>query len=93
MVYKELNDCLYRLKRLDIVVTRPFFMEILRLKQDDKLSIEDVLHIFQITENYLFRRNICDAPTNALNKIFVNLNKEIIRYDNSTNHYLHTPGK
>lgn len=54
-------------------------MEVLRLHQDEKLTTEDVLRIFLITENYLFRRNICEVPTNALNKIFLNLNKEIIR--------------
>ena len=35
---KRLDDCLYRLSRLDIGVTRPFFMEVLRLNQDGKLS-------------------------------------------------------
>lgn len=85
---QKLDDCLYRLMRLEIVVTRPFLMEILRLHQDEKLSIDDVLSIFLITENYLFRRNICEVPTNALNKIFLNLNKEIIRYDNTADNYV-----
>ena len=85
---KRLDDCLYRLMRLEITVTRPFFMEVLRLQQDEKLSEEDVLQVFQITENYLFRRNICDVPTNALNKIFLTLNKEIIRYGNTADHYV-----
>lgn len=35
------------------------------------------------TENYLFRRNICAIPTNALNKIFSLLHWEIVRYDGS----------
>ena len=58
------------------------------MQQDEKLSEEDVLQVFLITENYLFRRNICDVPTNALNKIFLTLNKEIIRYDNTADHYV-----
>lgn len=85
---RKLDDCLYRLKRLDIVVTRPFFMEVLRLNQDQKLTVDDVLRVFEITENYLFRRNICEVPTNALNKIFLNLNKEIYRYDNTPDGYV-----
>jgi uncharacterized protein with ParB-like and HNH nuclease domain len=85
---KELDDCMYRLNRLGITVTEPFFMEILRLNQDgEKLTVDDLTQIFLITENYLFRRNICDVPTNALNKIFLNLNCEVIRYDNTTNDY------
>ena len=63
---KKLDDCLYRMARLEIVVTRPFLMEVLRLNQDGKLSVDDVLQIFLITENYLFRRNICEVPTKAL---------------------------
>lgn len=85
---RKLDDCLYRLKQLDIVVTRPFFMEVLRLNQDQKLTVDDVLRVFEITENYLFRRNICEVPTNALNKIFLNLNKEIYRYDNTPDGYV-----
>ena len=85
---QKLDDCLYRLNRLEIIVTRPFFMEVLRLNQDGKLNNKDVLQIFLITENYLFRRNICEVPTNALNKIFLNLNKEILRYDNTSDNYV-----
>ena len=86
---QRLDDCMYRLNRLEITVTEPFFMEILRLNQDgEKLSVDDLTQIFLITENYLFRRNICDVPTNALNKVFLNLNREVIRYDNSTNDYV-----
>ncbi len=85
---QKLDDCLYRLMRLEIVVTRPFLMEVLRLNQDGKLTVEDVLAVFLITENYLFRRNICEVPTNALNKIFLNLNREILRYDNTADNYV-----
>ena len=85
---KKLDDCLYRMARLEIVVTRPFLMEVLRLNQDGKLTVDDVLQIFLITENYLFRRNICEVPTNALNKIFLNLSREILRYDNTADNYV-----
>ena len=85
---QKLDDCLYRMKRLEIVVTRPFLMEVLRLTQDGKIPAEDVYQVFLITENYLFRRNICEVPTNALNKIFVNLNREILHYDNTAEHYV-----
>lgn len=85
---KRLDDCLYRMSRLEIVVTRPYLMEVLRLNQDGKLSVDDVLKIFLITENYLFRRNICDVPTNALNKVFLTLNREILRFDNTADNYV-----
>lgn len=85
---KALNDCIYRLNRLETTVTRPFFMEVLRLNHENILSIDQVEEIFRYTESYLFRRMICDLPTNTLNKIFLMLHREIIRYDGTTNNYV-----
>lgn len=83
-----LNACIYRLNRLETTVTRPFFLEVLRLHYENKLTISDVTEIFRITENYVFRRAICDVPSNALNKIFLTLHKEIMRYDGTDDNYL-----
>ena len=85
---KELNSCIYRLNRLETTVTRPFFLEVLRLQSENKISLSDVKEIFLYTENYLFRRAICDLPTNTLNKIFLMLHREIIRYDGTENDYV-----
>ena len=85
---KGLNACICRLNRLETTVTRPFFLEVLRLQAAGKLSLAEVKEIFLYTENYLFRRTICDLPTNALNKIFLMLHREIIRYDGTDNSYL-----
>lgn len=87
-INKVLNACIYRLNRLETTVTRPFFLEVLRLFDENKLNIDDITNIFLTTENYLFRRNICDLPTNALNKIFLMLHREIVRYDGTDNDYL-----
>lgn len=85
---KQLNACIYRLNRLETTITRPFFLEILRLHDSGKLTISEVREIFLFTENYLFRRTICDLPTNALNKIFLMLHKEIIRFDGTEDKYV-----
>ena len=85
---KQLNACIFRLNRLETTVTRPYFLEVLRLQSEGELSIEDVRSIFLYTENYLFRRAICDLPTNALNKIFLSLHKEIIRYKGNVDDYV-----
>lgn len=85
---KKLNACIYRLNRLETTITRPFFLEVLRMHNKGVLNtIDDVREIFLYTENYLFRRSICDLPTNALNKIFLMLHREIIRYDGTENNY------
>lgn len=86
--YKTLDACIYRLNRLETTVTRPFFLEILRLKDEQKLTTEQVTEIFLLTEKYLFRRMICDLPTNALNKIFLLLHREVVRYDGTESDYV-----
>ena len=68
---KKLNACIFRLNRLETTVTRPFFLEVLRMQKKGVLSLHEAREIFLFTENYLFRRSICDLPTNALNKIFL----------------------
>ena len=85
---KALNACIYRLNRLETTVTRPFFLEVLRLLDSGKIDMQQVTEVFLITENYLFRRNICDLPTNALNKIFLMLHHEIKRYNKSEDNYV-----
>lgn len=83
----RLNGCIYRLNRLSTSVTRPFLLEALRLRENGVLSADELVEIFQFTESYLFRRTICDLPTNALNKIFLLLHREIVRMDSSEENY------
>ena len=84
---KQLNACIYRLNRLETTITRPFFLEVLRLQSEGKLSWPEVRDVFLYTENYLFRRTMCDLPTNALNKIFLMLHREIVRFEGN-NHII-----
>ena len=85
---KNLNACIYRLNHLETTIIRPFLLEVLRLNSEKKLNMDEVAEVFLITENYLFRRTICDLPTNGLNKIFLLLHKEIVRYDGTEENYV-----
>ena len=85
---KALDACIFRLNRLETTVCRPFLLEVFRLHfEDHALSMEEVLDIFRIVESYIFRRAICDVPTNALNKIFLTLNKDVLRFDGTAKDY------
>lgn len=86
--YTAVNDCIYRLNRLKTTVTRPFLMEALRMHQEGHVSADELAEIFRTIETYLFRRSICDLPTNALNKIFLMLHREIVRLDRTETDYL-----
>lgn len=85
---ERLNSCIYRLNRLSTSVTRPFLLEVIRLSESGALTADELIEVFHFTESYLFRRAICDLPTNALNKIFLLLHREIIRLDGDESHYV-----
>lgn len=84
----ELFNCINRLNKLETSITRPFFLEVLRLYDEDKLDICEVRDVFLTTESYLFRRIICDLPTRVLSGIFLLLHREIMRYDGGYENYL-----
>lgn len=82
------NASIYRLNYLETTVSRPFFLQVLNLHKQGILINKDLREIFLMVENYLFRRNICEVPTNALNKVFLTLNREIHRYDGTYDNYV-----
>lgn len=73
-----------RLNHLETVVCRPFYLVVLDRYKNGELSIKDVRAISNVVENYLFRRNICDVATNALNKIFLLLDRDISKLEGSS---------
>lgn len=85
---KGLNAIIKRLNYLETSVTRPYFLEVLRLYEERNLSEEDVIAVFNCIESYIVRRIWCAVPTNALNKLFIGLHREIMNYDGSARDYV-----
>lgn len=85
---KELNSLIDRLNRFEATVTRPFLMEAIKQSESGNIKQDELLEVFEVVESYIFRRLMCDIPTNALNNIFVALNTEITRYDGTNENYL-----
>ena len=86
--HDRLDFCIYRLNKLETTVIRPYCLEVLRLGDEKIISEKDILEIFETIESYIFRRIICDIPTNALNKIFIALHNEIEHYDGTYDDYV-----
>lgn len=84
----DIKNIIGRLNWLSTTVTRPFLLEVFRLREEGSLTWKDVEYVFRIIESYLIRRNICEVPTNALNKIFLTLHREIIKYDGTARDYV-----
>ena len=66
---------------LKVDVVYPFLLEIMEDYKNQTISKSELIEIMRLSESYVFRRAICDVPTNSLNKTFANLTKEIDKDD------------
>ncbi len=83
-----LDSCIFRLNWLETSVCRPFLLEVLHQHYIGvSLSLDDVTELFSIVESFVFRRSVCDVPTNALNKVFLTLNKDVARLNDGVASY------
>ncbi len=69
---------LKRINHLKIGVSYPFLIDVFHAWQSKKMiTTQEVSQILLYIESFVFRRAICEIPTNALNKIFAFLAKNI----------------
>lgn len=85
---KEADEIIKNINKLEVTVSYPFLLEIFDDYYNNVIDKEDLVNILKVIEAYVFRRIICKAPTNALNKVFMNLSKEIKKVPNYTEHYV-----
>ena len=81
---KKIDSILFRLNQIEVTVTHPFLMAILRDLNNQKLSIKSVGDIFEVVESYIARRMTAQIPSNALNKIFAVLYRDYRKHSEST---------
>lgn len=79
---------IYYLNKLETVVSYPFLMELFEDVASDIINKDDMQKICKIMVSFIFRRILCDVPTNALNKIFMTLGREIKSYKYYKDNYL-----
>ena len=86
---KKINEILTYLNKLDITVAYPFLIELFHDYYKDKIiSDECLLSVLLIIESFLVRRLICEIPTNALNKIFMTLGRDIKNFSDYKEKYI-----
>lgn len=74
---KSYVNLLQRLQQIEFTVIHPLLLSILKREEENKITENDVTEILSSIESYLFRRLIVGLPTNALNKVFAMLDKDI----------------
>ena len=69
-LYEDIND-------LRMEVSYPFLLKVHNDYAEGIISEDDLKLIIRLCISYVFRRSICDIPTNSLNKTFATLRNEI----------------
>jgi uncharacterized protein with ParB-like and HNH nuclease domain len=82
-----INKILKRINRLDVTVSYPFLLEIFDYYESNTISKNNLINILCTIETYAFRRLICNVPTNALNKVFMTLGREIKKHTDFKDKY------
>jgi uncharacterized protein with ParB-like and HNH nuclease domain len=74
---KELNIIFRDINTLKVDVAYPFLLTLYDDYERQILSRDEFINILKLVESYVFRRAICEIPTNSLNKTFADLGREI----------------
>ena len=70
------------LQELKANVTYPFLLGIYDDYTNDLLSAEELEQAVRLVESYVFRRAVCDIPTNSMNKTFASFSKTLNKKPN-----------
>ena len=66
----DLRDCFADINALEVTVAFPFLLEIYENYTRECIQKSELIEILRLVESYVFRRAICDIPTNSLNRTF-----------------------
>ena len=78
MGIEKINRKLSQVRTLDSTVAYPFYMAFFDYAEKNSLSDEEKYRVLDIVESYWARRIICNLPSNALNKVFATLHRDVI---------------
>lgn len=75
---EKLNRKLSQLRTLDSTVAYPFFMAFFDHATKKGLSENEIYKVIDVIEAYWARRIICNLPSNAMNKVFATLHRDVL---------------
>lgn len=73
----KLEVAFHDLRELKVDVAYPFLLSLYRDYATNLLAHEDFLSIVRLVESYVFRRSVCDIPTNSMNKTFATFERSV----------------
>ena len=72
---KELHTVFQDLRDLKVDVAYPFFLALYHDYEQKQLTKQDFIQAVRLVEAYVFRRSVCNIPTNSLNKTFATFSR------------------
>lgn len=79
---EKLNRKLNQLRTLDSTIAYPYFMAFFDFTSKEGLSENEIYKVIDVVEAYWARRIICNLPSNALNKVFATLHRDVLNHIN-----------
>lgn len=73
----RLDEVWKRLQGLRVDAPLPFLMTVRDDLDDGRLELDDAVAIAELIETWLFRRMVCDIPSNVLSRTFATLNRNL----------------
>ena len=83
----DANEVARRLDLLDMTVAYPFLMAFVAYSKKTAMAGKEIYKVFSCVETFIFRRLMCDLPTNALNKIFATLHNSVLKNKREADSY------
>ena len=74
---KKLAEAFRDLKELKVNVAYPFLLELYDDYANERLNGEDFVAAVRLVEAYVFRRAVCEIPTNSLNTTFLTFGRAL----------------
>jgi len=74
---KDLLRAFQDLNELKVDVAYPLLLEMYHDYREGALERDELLQSVRLVESYVFRRAVCEIPTNSLNKTFATLSREL----------------
>jgi len=87
LVLPPFRKPLQQLRKLEMGVVNPYLMQLFEGYYAKIIPENEVVEAIDVLQDYLFRRKICDVPSNALNKIFTTLHTDAIKLKGNTDDY------
>ena len=86
----DIRQAVEYIQYMDMNVAYPFLLQVYDDYNRNEISKDTFLNVLQFVQTYVCRRFILDLPTNALNKVFMNLYRQVDKnnYEKSLYYYI-----